>query len=85
MIFAGFSAEAIADRNRDAAAKLQITADIGWRRGKALPLKQTVDEALAKSPTVEKCIVFRRDGGTGGASGTQTSTCKLGATSGGTS
>src|SRR5438477_300656 len=60
VIFAGFSAEAIADRNRDAAAKLQITADIGWRRGKALQLKETVDEALAKSPTVEKCIVFRR-------------------------
>ena len=57
MIFAGFSAEAIADRNRDAAAKLQITADGGWRRGKALPLKETVDEALAKSPTVEKCVV----------------------------
>src|SRR5882757_11466650 len=71
VIFAGFSAEAIADRNRDAAAKLQITADIGWRRGKALPLKQTVDEALAKSPTVENCIVFRRDGGTGGTSGAQ--------------
>jgi acetyl-CoA synthetase len=69
VIFAGFSAEAIADRNRDAAAKLQITADFGWRRGKALPLKQTVDEALAKSPTVEKCIVFRRDGGTSQASG----------------
>src|SRR4051812_18408378 len=61
VIFAGFSAEAIADRNRDAAAKLQITADFGWRRGKALPLKQTVDEALAKSPTVEKCIVLSRN------------------------
>ena len=60
VIFAGFSAEAIADRNRDAAAKLQITADAGWRRGKALPLKQTVDEALAKSPSVEKCIVLDR-------------------------
>jgi acetyl-CoA synthetase len=81
VIFAGFSAEAIADRNQDAAAKLQITADFGWRRGKALPLKQTVDEALAKSPTVEKCIVFQRGSGTGGlrqaqpgeASGTQVS------------
>jgi acetyl-CoA synthetase len=71
VIFAGFSAEAIADRNKDAAAKLQITADFGWRRGKALPLKQTVDEALAKSPTVEKCIVFQRGAGTGGASDTQ--------------
>ena len=60
VIFAGFSAEAIADRNNDAGAKLQITADAAWRRGKVLPLKQTVDEALAKSPTVEKCIVFNR-------------------------
>ena len=61
MIFAGFSAEAIADRNRDAGAKLQITADYSWRRGKALPLKQTVDDALAKSPTVQHCIVLRRN------------------------
>jgi acetyl-CoA synthetase len=60
VIFAGFSAEAIADRNRDAGAKLQITADYSWRRGKALPLKQTVDEALAKSPTVQKCVVLQR-------------------------
>jgi acetyl-CoA synthetase len=62
VIFAGFSAEAIAERNRDANAKLQITADSGWRRGKALPLKETVDEALAKSPSVEKCVVLRRVG-----------------------
>ena len=62
VIFAGFSAEAIADRNHDASAKLQITADAGWRRGKPLPLKETVDDALAKSPTVEKCVVLRRIG-----------------------
>jgi acetyl-CoA synthetase len=62
VIFAGFSAEAIGERNRDAQAKLQITADSSWRRGKALPLKETVDEALAKSPTVEKCVVLRRVG-----------------------
>jgi len=60
VIFAGFSAEAIADRNNDASAKLQITADAGWRRGNVLPLKQTVDQALAKSPTVETCIVLDR-------------------------
>ena len=65
VIFAGFSAEAIAERNRDAGAKLQITSDFSWRRGKALPLKKTVDEALVKSPTVEKCVVLAR-GGTGG-------------------
>ncbi len=62
VIFAGFSSEAIADRNNDANAKLQITADAGWRRGKQLPLKATVDEALAKSPSVQKCVVLRRVG-----------------------
>jgi len=62
VIFGGFSAEAIADRNNDAKAKVQITADTGWRRGKQLPLKQNVDIALEKSPTVEKCIVLRRVG-----------------------
>ena len=62
VIFAGFSAEAIADRNKDANAKLQLTADAGWRRGKELPLKATVDEALEKSPSVEHCIVLKRIG-----------------------
>lgn len=62
VIFAGFSAEAIADRNHDASAKLQITADAAWRRGKELPLKETVDVALEKSPTVDKCLVLRRTG-----------------------
>ena len=43
VIFGGFSAEAVADRNNDAKAKLVITADGGWRRGKVVPLKQNVD------------------------------------------
>jgi len=62
VIFAGFSAEAVADRNNDASAKIQLTADGAWRRGKLLPLKQTVDQALAKSPTVQHCVVLRRTG-----------------------
>jgi acetyl-CoA synthetase len=62
VIFAGFSAEAIADRNNDARAKVQLTADGLWRRGKILELKKTVDEALAKSSSVEYCIVLRRGG-----------------------
>ncbi len=62
VIFAGFSAEAIADRNNDAKAKVQLTSDFGWRRGQELPLKQNVDEALKKSPTVEHCIVLKRTG-----------------------
>ncbi|MHB8900715.1 MAG: acetate--CoA ligase [Thermoguttaceae bacterium] len=60
IVFGGFSAEAIADRNNDAKAKVQITANAGWRRGKELALKSTVDEALVKSPTVQKCIVLKR-------------------------
>src|SRR5215831_19474364 len=60
VVFGGFSAEAIADRNNDAKAKAVITADGGWRRGKLLPLKETVDEALTKSPTVQHCVVFDR-------------------------
>lgn len=62
VIFGGFSSEAIADRNNDAKAKVQITADGGWRRGNLLPLKKNVDVALEKSPTVEKCVVLRRCG-----------------------
>ncbi len=62
VIFGGFSAEAISERNKDAVARLQITADGGWRRGKPLPLKATVDEALQKSSTVRNCVVVRRTG-----------------------
>jgi acetyl-CoA synthetase len=60
IVFGGFSADAVADRNNDAKAKLIITADGGWRRGKVVPLKQNVDAALERSPSVEKCIVFNR-------------------------
>ncbi len=62
IIFGGFSADAIADRNNDAQTKLMITADGGWRRGKEVPLKPTVDEALQKSATVEKVVVVKRTG-----------------------
>jgi acetyl-CoA synthetase len=62
IIFGGFSADAISDRNNDAQAKLVVTADGGWRRGKEVPLKQTVDESLEKSSTVEKVVVVRRTG-----------------------
>ncbi|MFN0196695.1 MAG: acetate--CoA ligase [Planctomycetaceae bacterium] len=62
IIFGGFSADAVADRNNDARSKLVVTADGGWRRGKVVPLKVAVDESLAKSPTVEKVVVVRRTG-----------------------
>ncbi len=62
VVFGGFSADAVAERNNDAGSRLVITADAGWRRGKEVPLKKAVDEALEKSPTVEKVVVVRRTG-----------------------
>jgi acetyl-CoA synthetase len=62
IIFGGFSADAIADRNNDAQSKLVITADAGWRRGKEVPLKANVDTSLEKSTSVEKVVVVRRTG-----------------------
>jgi len=62
IIFGGFSAEAISERNNDAQAKLVVTSDGAWRRGKSLPLKKAVDESLEKSPTIEKVIVVKRTG-----------------------
>jgi len=60
VVFAGFSAMALASRVQDAGAKVVVTADGGFRRGALLPLKATVDEALASCPTVEKVLVVRR-------------------------
>lgn len=58
VIFAGFSANAIADRVNDAQAKLFITAD-GLNRGaKQIPLKRVVDEALESCPSVKDVIVL---------------------------
>ena len=52
VVFGGFSAESLRDRINDQKARVLITADGGWRRGKVVPLKQNVDAALAKSPSV---------------------------------
>jgi acetyl-CoA synthetase len=60
VIFGGYSADAVADRNNDAGAKILITADGGWRRGKVIPLKENVDKSLEKSSTIEKVVVFNR-------------------------
>jgi acetyl-CoA synthetase len=67
VVFGGFSAEALAGRIDDAQAKLVITADGGWRRGKAVNLKGAADEAAAMSPTIEHMLVVRRVGDAGGA------------------
>ncbi len=62
VIFGGFSAEAIKDRVNDCQAKLIITADGGWRRGKVVELKVNVDRALPHTPTVQHVVVLKRTG-----------------------
>ncbi len=62
VVFGGFSAESLVDRINDAQAKLVITADGGWRRGKPVDLKSAVDEALERTPTIEHTLVVRRVG-----------------------
>ncbi|HJP77430.1 MAG TPA: acetate--CoA ligase [Pseudonocardiaceae bacterium] len=63
VVFGGFSASALRARIEDAEAKLVITADGQNRRGKALPLKDAVDEAVAETPTIQHVLVVRRTNG----------------------
>jgi acetyl-CoA synthetase len=62
VVFAGFSASALKARIEDAEAKLVITTDGQYRRGKAASLKDAVDEAVEDQPSVEHVIVVRRTG-----------------------
>ena len=61
VVFGGFSAESLRSRIDDAEAKLVITADGGWRKGKVFPLKPAVDAALANgTSTVSSVLVVKR-------------------------
>jgi acetyl-CoA synthetase len=62
VVFGGFSSTALSDRIADAKAKILVTADGGYRRGKVVPLKDTADAALKNCPTIEKSIVVKRTG-----------------------
>ena len=62
VIFGGFSPDSIVDRVNDAQCVAIITADAGWRRGKPLHLNKIVDEALADTPSIQHCVVFKRVG-----------------------
>jgi acetyl-CoA synthetase len=60
VVYSGFSAPALATRIQDAEARLVITADVGYDRGKVIPLKPVVDQALATCKSVEHIVVVRR-------------------------
>ena len=60
VVFAGFSASALAARINDAQCALLITADGAFRGAKTVPLKSIADEALALCDSVRKCIVYQR-------------------------
>ncbi len=59
VVFAGFSAESLRDRILDSEAKLLITADGGFRKGKIVPLKETADLALEGISCVRNVVVLR--------------------------
>jgi acetyl-CoA synthetase len=62
VVFAGFSSNALADRINDCTAKMVLTSDGNYRGAKSIPVKTVVDEALEKTSTVEKVIVYQRTG-----------------------
>lgn len=62
VVYGGFSEQALADRIEDAQSRVLITCDGAWLRGKIVKLKDTVDEAIHRSPVVETVIVVKRTG-----------------------
>jgi acetyl-CoA synthetase len=63
VVFGGFSADAVSSRVNDNDARVVITADGGYRRGKPSALKPAIDEALESCPDVRNVLVVRRTGG----------------------
>jgi acetyl-CoA synthetase len=62
VVFGGFSAESLRDRINDQGARVLVTADGGWRRGKEILLKAISDDALAGAPSIENVVVVKRTG-----------------------
>jgi acetyl-CoA synthetase len=61
VVFGGFGVNALNMRIKDAEAKIVITADVGMRRGKTIPLKTIVEEAIINAPSVDKVVVLSRE------------------------
>jgi len=64
IVFGGFSAEALKDRINDSDCKLVVCADEGYRGGKIIPIKATVDKAVASCPCVQSVVVIKNSGNT---------------------
>ena len=62
VVFGGFSSESLKDRILDANCELVITADMGIRGGKKIPLKKNVDEAVQNCPNIKNTLVIKRTG-----------------------
>ena len=62
VVYGGFSEQALADRITDARSKVVVTCDGAWLRGKTVNLKDITDEAVNRSPIVQKVIVYKRTG-----------------------
>ena len=59
VVFSGFSAEALADRINDCGARILVTADGSFRRGKTVAIKDNADRALSNCPNIEKVVVVK--------------------------
>ncbi len=62
VVFAGFSASALADRINDCEAKMVLTSDGNFRGAKQIPVKAVVDEAVENTPSIETVITLKRTG-----------------------
>src|SRR3989454_4891415 len=60
--FSGYGAQAVASRLQDCEAKALVTADGFYRRGQVVKMKETADEAVAASPSIQHVIVYKRLG-----------------------
>lgn len=62
VVFGGFSPDALRDRINDAAAKVLVTSDAGWRRGAAVPMFENAESILSETPSIEHVVVVQRTG-----------------------
>jgi acetyl-CoA synthetase len=63
VVFAGFSAQSLADRINDSACKVVLCSDFNARGNKNIPVKKVVDDALSMGcPSIEKVLVLRHTG-----------------------